>query len=145
MFRITSEKINGGQLRQSVQNTTAGALVTFEGLVRDTNEGRQVTQLDYEAYKPLAEKEGMAIVEEAKEKFALASALCIHRTGSLGLGETAVWIGCASAHRDEAFSACRYIIDEIKKRVPIWKKELYRDGDSGWINCSTNAQEEPPA
>jgi len=96
-----------------------------------------VSLLDYEAYAPLAEKEGDRILREAREKFQILDAVCIHRTGSLKLGDLAVWIGVISEHRGAAFEACRYIIDEAKARVPIWKKEHYADGSTEWINCAT--------
>ena len=94
-----------------------------------------VTRLEYEAFAELAEKEGARIVEEAIARFGVTRAACVHRVGSLDLGDVAVWVGVSAAHRDEAFRACRYIIDEVKHRVPIWKKEHYVNGDSGWVNC----------
>ncbi len=92
--------------------------------------------LEYEAYGPLAEKEGARIVAEAGTRFRIVGAVCVHRTGRLGLGELAVWIAVLAGHRDEAFAACRYIIDETKARVPLWKKEHYADGATEWINCA---------
>ena len=83
----------------------------------------------------LANKEGERIVKEAIERFGVLKAACVHRVGSLAIGDIAVWVGVSSKHRAEAFAACRYIIDEVKHRVPIWKKEHYVNGDSGWVNC----------
>jgi adenylyltransferase/sulfurtransferase len=103
--------------------------------VRDHNEGRTVERLEYESFESLAVKEGERIVAEAVAKFGVTRAACVHRVGSLAIGDLAVWVGVSSAHRGEAFAACRYIIDEVKHRVPIWKKEHYTDGDSGWVNC----------
>ena len=94
-----------------------------------------VTRLEYEAFEALAVKEGERIVEEARQRFPILQAACVHRVGSLDIGELAVWVGVSAQHRDEAFAACRYIIDEVKHRVPIWKKEHYLNGDSGWVNC----------
>jgi molybdopterin synthase catalytic subunit len=111
--------------------------VTFEGWVRDHNDGLPVLALDYEAYAPLAEKEGERILAEAREKFAIVGAVCIHRVGSLRIGDLAVWVGVSAAHRGAAFDACRFVIDETKARVPVWKKEHYADGDTAWINCAT--------
>jgi molybdopterin synthase catalytic subunit len=91
--------------------------------------------LEYEAFQELALKEGERILAEALKRFPVKQAFCIHRLGTLGLGDMAVWVGVSSAHRGEAFDACRFIIDEVKHRVPIWKKEHYRSGDSGWVNC----------
>ena len=107
--------------------------MTFEGWVRDLNEGRPVQALEYEAYVPLAEKEGARILAEAREKFSILALGCVHRVGALSLGDLAVWVGVAAEHRGEAFDACRYIIDQAKSRVPIWKRERYADGSSVWI------------
>ena len=74
-------------------------------------------------------------LDEARRKFAIVDAICIHRVGTLEIGDIAVWVGVTAAHRGAAFDACRYIIDEVKARVPIWKKEHYTGGDSGWVNC----------
>ncbi|HWX78589.1 MAG TPA: molybdenum cofactor biosynthesis protein MoaE [Steroidobacteraceae bacterium] len=134
-FRFTQTAIDTRTARQELQNLAAGGYVSFEGWVRDHNEGQEVTRLEYEAFQELAVKEGDRIVEEALRRFPVVKALCIHRVGALGLGEMAVWVGVSSEHRGEAFDACRFIIDEVKHRVPIWKKEHYRNGDSGWVNC----------
>ena len=90
--------------------------------------------LEYEAHVELAEKEGATILAEATERFDILQAACVHRIGHLEIGDMAVWVGVASAHRDAAFQACRYIIDEVKQRVPIWKKEHYRQGDAQWLD-----------
>jgi len=134
-FRFTHAPIDTHAARQELQNLGAGGYVSFEGWVRDHNEGQEVTRLEYEAFEELAVKEGDRIVDEALRRFPVARALCIHRVGALGLGDMAVWVGVSSEHRGEAFDACRFIIDEVKHRVPIWKKEHYRNGDSGWVNC----------
>jgi len=109
----------------------AGALVCFEGRVRNHHQGRAVRGLDYEAHEALALAEGEKILIEAHARFAV-SAACVHRLGSLGLGEIAVWVGAAGSHREESFAACRWVIDEVKARVPIWKREYYVDGDPVW-------------
>lgn len=132
-FKISTDPLEASILVKELTDPTAGGLVTFEGRVRKTNEGREVLRLEYEAYPELAEKEGLRILEEAKARWGVERILVVHRTGVLEIGETAVWIGVAAAHRAEAFAACRYVIDELKERVPIWKKEYYADGDSGWI------------
>ena len=108
--------------------------------MRNENDGHKVLRLEYEAYEPLAIIEGDKIFAEAKREFPFLHALCVHRTGMLEIGDCAVWVGVASPHRDEAFRACRYIIDELKVRLPIWKKEHYADGHSGWVNCERCAQ-----
>jgi molybdopterin synthase catalytic subunit len=136
-FQLTGSVIEPSALIGRIDDTRAGACVTFEGRVRNQNNGRAVEILDYEAYAPLAEKEGLRIIKEAREKFDLLGALCVHRTGTLALGDLAVWVAVTAGHRAAAFDACRYIIDEMKARLPIWKKEHYLGGASEWINCAT--------
>jgi molybdopterin synthase catalytic subunit len=136
-FRLSALPIDPAALEQELRHPRAGACVTFAGRVRDRNEGRPVRSLDYEAFLPLAEKEGGRILEEARAKFPLLGALCVHRTGSLALGDLAIWVGVAAEHRAAAFEASRYIVDEAKARVPIWKREHYADGSSVWINSAT--------
>lgn len=132
---ISDQPIDPDALRREMFDHAAGALVTFEGWIRDHNEGRQVTALEYEVYTPLALSEGQRVLEEAASDIPIIAARAVHRSGGLALGGCAVWVGVVSAHRDEAFRACRLIIDEIKVRLPIWKKEFYVEGDSGWVNC----------
>lgn len=139
-FRISSTRVDPAVLQRELANAQAGACVTFEGWVRDRNEGQAVLALDYEAYAPLAEKEGGRILDEAREKFALVNAAAVHRVGHLRLGDLAVWVGVTAEHRGAAFDACRYIIDEAKARVPIWKKEHYVSGATAWINCATRGE-----
>ena len=134
-FRFTETAIDTTAARHEVLDPGAGGYVSFEGWVRDHNEGREVTRLEYEAFEALAVKEGDRIVSEAMLRFPIKHALCIHRVGSLDLSDMAVWVGVSAAHRGEAFAACRFMIDEVKHRLPIWKKEHYRSGDSGWVNC----------
>lgn len=136
-FKITSHLIAVNELAKSLQDAEAGACATFEGWVRNHNEGQAVASLEYEAYAELAETEGNRIMAEAREKFDLLAADAVHRVGHLQIGDMAVWVGVASAHRGPAFDACRFIIDELKARVPIWKKEHYVAGTSTWINCAT--------
>lgn len=131
-FAIAVATIDVAMLRRGLEDASAGGDVSFEGIVRNHNAGRPVLRLAYEAFSPLAVKEGERILAEARERFAIARVACTHRTGTLEIGEVAVWVGVAAAHRDAAFAACRYVIDEVKDRVPIWKKEFYADGDSGW-------------
>jgi molybdopterin synthase catalytic subunit len=134
-FRFVTGAIDTTAGRRELLDGSAGGYVSFEGWVRDHNEGREVNRLEYEAFQDLAIKEGDRIVSEALRRFAIKHALCVHRVGGLAIGEMAVWVGVSAAHRGEAFDACRFIIDEVKHRVPIWKKEYYRNGDSGWVNC----------
>ncbi|MBM4192189.1 MAG: molybdopterin converting factor [Gammaproteobacteria bacterium] len=134
-FRFSSSALDPNSLRLELADTSCGGYVTFEGWVRNHNEGREVRHLEYEAFAELAEREGERIIAEACKEFGVDNARCVHRVGDLTLGDLAVWVGVSARHRDEAFKACRYIIDEVKHRVPIWKKENYVDGDSGWVNC----------
>jgi sulfur-carrier protein adenylyltransferase/sulfurtransferase len=134
-FRFSRTPIDVDSARAELADPACGGYTSFEGLVRNHNEGLSVRHLEYEAFEPLAIKEGERIVAEAIERFGIEHAACIHRIGDLAIGEMAVWVGAAARHRDEAFRACRYIIDEVKHRVPIWKKEHYENGDSGWVNC----------
>jgi molybdopterin synthase catalytic subunit len=135
MFRISEEPIETGALAAALEHPAGGAFVTFEGRVRNHNEGESVQTLDYQAYKPLAESEGNKIVEEAIERFGLLRCRCVHRVGHLDIGGLAVWVGVVAGHRAEAFEGCRYVIDEVKKRVPVWKKEQLESGESHWVAC----------
>lgn len=135
MMQVKSEIIRPDQLREQLGHPGAGAYVAFEGWIRNENEGHRVLRLEYESYEPLAVKEGERVIAEAAETFSILQARCVHRVGMLEIGECAVWVGVTAPHRDEAFSACRYIIDQVKVRLPIWKKEHYADGHSGWVSC----------
>lgn len=138
-FRITDQTLQPDLWRKELDDPSCGGYVTFEGWVRNSNEGEQVLHLEYQAYERLAVKEGLRIIQEAASSIPFQHALCVHRVGDLQLGELAVWVAVSSAHRDEAFRACRRIIDEVKHRVPLWKKEHYVNGDSGWVNCEACA------
>jgi len=134
-FSFRAEPLDTAALQRELRDDSCGGFAVFEGWVRNHNEGHAVTRLEYEAFVELAEKEGARIVAEAQARFGVTRAACVHRVGSLAIGDVAVWVGVSAAHRDEAFRACRFIIDEVKHRVPIWKKEHYVNGDSGWVNC----------
>lgn len=133
-FSLSDTVIQLEPLRASLSHTQAGAFTSFEGWVRDHNDGRAVDGLRYEAYATLATSEGERVVWEALRKFDIHDARCVHRIGDLVIGDLAVWVGVSAAHRGAAFDACRYIIDEVKSRVPIWKHEQYREGDAGWLH-----------
>ncbi len=140
MIEITTDTIDAAKLKDALSNPGAGGFCAFEGWVRNSNDGHEVERLEYEAYEPLAIAEGNKVLAEAQQRFPFLEARCVHRTGLLEIGDLAVWVGVASAHRNEAFKACRFIIDELKVRLPIWKKEHYVGGDSGWVNCERCAQ-----
>lgn len=135
MFRIVPTPLNPARLARVLCDRRAGAVATFEGRVRHRNDGETVRALHYGAYPELAETEGERVLAEARQKFDILTAACAHRTGRLRPGDIAVWAGVAAGHRGAAFAACRYIIDEIKARLPIWKKEHYASGAAEWINA----------
>ena len=134
-FRVSHEPIDTAAFRAALTDSHCGAYVQFEGWVRNHNEGRAVLRLEYEIYEPLAVREGERIIDEALAKFGVRRAAAVHRGGPMELGEAAVVVGVSAAHRAEAFDACRYIIDQAKIRLPIWKKEHYADGEAEWVNC----------
>ena len=131
MFRIVSESIQPFGLAGS----SVGAVVVFEGRVRDVNEGKRVLSLEYEAKETLANKEGGRVVSEALSRFEIEAARCEHRVGHLQIGDVAIRVEVAAGHRLAAFQACQYIVDEVKARVPIWKKEHYADESARWIGA----------
>ena len=135
LFDLSSEPIEVNCLRNGMISQDCGGFVAFEGWVRDYNDGKAVLRLEYEAYEELALLEGHRIMMEALNRFPIKDISCVHRVGLLDLKEVAVWIGVSAVHRGEAFDACRYLIDEIKSRVPIWKKEFFTDGSKAWTRC----------
>ena len=132
-FVITQEVINPDLIATENPDHQSGAKSVFEGIVRENNLGKSVTSLEYQCYEELAVKEGNLIISEAFSKFDINYAYCVHRIGLLNIGDTAVIVLVYAAHRDDSFKACRFIIDEVKLRVPIWKKELYVSGESEWL------------
>jgi molybdopterin synthase catalytic subunit len=134
MFALSEKPLDTVALRKAMTpEPSAGALVVFEGWVRDHNEGQAVTSLTYEAAEKLCRTEAEKIFAEARAKFSVINVHAAHRVGYLPVGDVAVWIGVTAAHRDAAFQACRYVIDELKARLPIWKKEHNSDGSARWI------------
>src|SRR4051794_41737179 len=132
MMYLTSDPIEFSALVTRVQSSEQGGLVCFLGTVRDHHGGREVARLEYSAYQPMAEAECARIVAETQGRWKCTVAL-EHRVGALSIGDVAVAIAVASAHRDEAFMACRYVIEEVKRRVPIWKREFFADGTVEWV------------
>lgn len=137
-FSLSETPFDTASLRAQLLDDRVGGYASFEGWVRDHNDGRAVHGLRYEAYAALAEAEGERVLAEALAKFDILDAVCVHRVGDLAIGELAVWVGVSAAHRDAAFAACRFVIDEVKSRVPIWKHERYADGDAGWLHPQTS-------
>lgn len=133
-FWLSDATIDATPLRARLLDARAGAFASFEGWVRNHNEGHSVDGLRYEAYVALAEAEGERIIEEALQRFGAIDAVCTHRVGDLVIGDMAVWVGVSAAHRGMAFDTCRWILDEVKSRVPIWKHERYVDGRSDWLH-----------
>ena len=135
MFKITPEIIDENFFNDNMTDDRAGGIVRFEGRVRNHNEGYEVKSLEYQAYAEMALKEGQVIVDEAREKFEVFHTYCVHRVGHLNIGEMAVLVTVSAKHRKEAFVACEYIIDQVKLRVPVWKKEYYVNKKPEWVAC----------
>jgi molybdopterin synthase catalytic subunit len=132
-FAVVDAPIDRQALEALVRADTDGALVTFCGIVRErADDGRAVTGLSYEAHAQMAEAEFAVIADEARERFGDCNAAIHHRVGDLGVGDVAVIVAVASVHRTVAFDACRYIIDALKSRAAIWKRERYTDGTGEW-------------
>ncbi len=136
MFRVTDKPINLQELVDCVTDPEAGAVATFIGTTRNNNEGRKVIALDYEAYPEMAEKELTRLGEEARTKWQICRMAIVHRVGPVQIKEASVVIAVSAAHREAAFAACRFAIEEIKKTVPIWKKEVYEGGEI-WIGTQS--------
>ena len=143
-FEIGPDVIDPVARKAALEASAAGACVCFEGWVRDINDDEPVDALEYESHPAIAVDEGNQVLTEALGQFDVTAVACVHRIGRLEIGDCAVWVGVSAGHRDAAFNACRYIIDEIKHRLPIWKKEHYRSGASGWINCATGSEDAGP-
>jgi molybdopterin synthase catalytic subunit len=133
-FALQSTAIDTAALRAALDDPAAGAVVCFDGVVRNHHEGRAVLRLAYQAYGELALREGQRIVEETRARYAVTQIACVHRVGELEIGDIAVWVGVSAPHRAAAFAATRHVIDAIKRDVPIWKKEFYADGESEWLH-----------
>jgi molybdopterin synthase catalytic subunit len=133
MLMVTDQPIDLAGLQGMVEGPARGGVVTFLGVVRDHQAGRTVLALEYSAYGPMAEREMAAIVAEAEGRWPVAVA-ARHRIGPLAIGDAAVAVVAAGGHRDEAFAACRFVIEAIKRRVPIWKRERYADGTEAWVD-----------
>lgn len=144
MFKITSEVITGAEVREAVESPEAGAVVLFFGTIRNNTDGRPVSCLEYEAYPPMAEKKMAEIGEEIAEKWGIARVAMIHRVGKLEIGEVSVAVGVASPHRKDGFEACEYAMNRLKQIVPIWKREIWADGESEWVKPDSVFFEELP-
>jgi molybdopterin synthase catalytic subunit len=125
---IVREEIDLRDIKKNLEDPSDGAAILFEGVVRNNTRGRRTLYLDYEAYEPMALNEMEKLAQAALERFKVRDVCLVHRLGRLQIGETSVVIGVGSAHRVAAFEACRWLIDSLKKTVPIWKKEYFEDG-----------------
>jgi molybdopterin synthase catalytic subunit len=132
MIRVQEDDFDVGMLLDEIRSPPCGCVVSFVGTVRDTSQGREITRMSIQVYEEMARSQLDAIRAEALEKYGVNQIAVVHRYGDLDVGDNIVYIGVASGHREEGFAACRYIIEELKKRVPIWKKEYTPDGDV-WV------------
>ena len=132
MINITKKPLDPQSIAAAVHNSSNGAIVTFIGTTRDTNVGRDVLYLEYEAYSPMAENKLAEIAGEVLEKYGVSDAAIVHRIGRLEVGEASLVVVIVAPHRKDAFAACQYCVDRIKETVPIWKKEVFRGGEV-WI------------
>lgn len=142
LCRVTSEPLDAAALLAAAQAPEDGAVLLFWGVVRNHNAGRAVGHLEYEAYAPMAEAVLREIVAEAQARWAVGEIAVAHRVGRLEIGEPSVGIAVAAPHREAAYAASRYVIEELKRRVPVWKREGYLDGsgEPEWLGGAT-----PPA
>jgi len=142
---ITKSEIDLATLSREVEDPAAGAIVTFAGATRNETDGREVLSLTYQAYDEMAESKLIEVATQAKERFDILKVAVLHRVDTLPVGGISIGIAVSAGHRPAAFDACRFLIDTIKKEVPIWKKEEFADGESAWVHpgdcCQGLAQE----
>ena len=141
MIQLTHDEIDYTTLTESVRSDQAGAVVLFLGTVREMTNGRQTMALDYDAYPEMAEAKITELINEAREKWPIERVGMIHRLGHLQLGDISVAIALSCPHRQQAFEAGRFLIDELKVRVPIWKKENWADGSTEWVHPGVESSE----
>ena len=144
MFKITADVITGTEVREAVEAPDAGAVVLFFGTVRNNTDGRPTKHLEYEAYPPMAEKKMAEIAREISDKWGIHRVAMIHRIGKLEIGEVSVAVAVASPHRKDGFEACQYAMNRLKQIVPIWKREVWEDGDAEWVKPDAVFFEELP-
>jgi len=142
---LTRAPIDPAALIAGVSRSAHGAVLLFLGIVRDVNDGRDVTGIEYSAYEAMAERELAAIADEARVRFESADVAIVHRLGELALSEASVGIAVATAHRGVAYDASRWVIEALKRRVPIWKREHYTDGTREWVDPTGNASAGAPS
>jgi molybdopterin synthase catalytic subunit len=132
---ITQKRILTEMLREALEDSGCGGVVVFEGRVRNHNEGKSVQDLYYECYPAMAKKVLQQIVWETVKKYKVRNISLIHRIGKIPIGEVALWAGVSSIHREESFEACRFLVEAVKHKVPIWKMENYTNGSQQWVEC----------
>lgn len=132
-FEVTSEPLDPQRLTAAVRKDESGAVVLFHGVARNHSEGRRVVALEYDAYAPMAEKKLRQVAQEVRERWPVTGIAVQHRTGRLEIGEASLLVAVSSAHRKEGFEAAQYAVDRIKQIVPVWKKEIWEDGDGAWV------------
>ena len=133
LFRVTTEPLDPQPLVQAISRDESGAVVLFYGVARNESEGRRVRALEYDAYPAMAEKKLREVADEVRARWPVTGIGVLHRTGRLAIGEPSLLVAVSAAHRQEAFEACRYAVDRVKQIVPIWKKEIWEDGDGAWV------------
>jgi molybdopterin synthase catalytic subunit len=144
LIRVTDQPLDTAEAVAAVASPAAGAINVFLGVVRDNNLGRSVSHLVYDAYPAMAEKVMRQIAQEAVERFGLIDCAVLHRTGPLQVGETSLLITVSCGHRAESFEGGHWLVNEIKKRVPVWKKEVWSDGEA-WIEGPESLGMQQPA
>jgi molybdopterin synthase catalytic subunit len=137
VIQLTTDRIDYYALTEQVRRPGCGAVVTFLGTVRDLTDGRVTVALDYEAYPGMAEKKLAEIEQETRQRWPVGEIALVHRLGHLEVGDVSVAVAVSCPHRAQAFDACRYAIDRLKEVVPIWKKENWADGGTGWVHPET--------
>ena len=138
-FKLTNEPINETKCIEDITSSSTGALVEFKGIIRDINLGKQVSTVTYEAFNDMVNHQAKMILENATSKYNIQKIKAIHRTGTLKIGEVAIWVGVSAMHRKEAFHACEHVMNQFKKDLPIWKKEAYVGAESEWVKCSCSS------
>ena len=133
LFQVTSEPLDPQRLLDAVREDESGAVALFFGVARNQSEGRRVRALEYDAYASMAEKKLREVGDEVRARWPITGIGVLHRTGRLAIGEASLLVAVSAAHRREAFEACHYAVDRIKETVPIWKKEIWEDGDGAWV------------
>lgn len=133
LARVTADPIDPAAMLGGALSPADGAALLFWGVVRNENDGRAVSSLEYSAYAEMAEREMLRIADEARARFGTGAIHAVHRIGLLNVGEASVAIAVASPHRAEAYDASRYVIEQLKRRVPVWKREGYVEGETQWV------------